>query len=979
MKSITFICDLRFISVTSAFILLFIATPGFASRGKKEVLSRANATEPHVISLAGKWKFQFDPKDIGIDEAWFRKTDFDDTIQLPSTTDEQKKGTEEPHQKGRFTRIHAYRGAAWYQIEVDIPQQWKGKRVVFSMERTKLTHVWCDGKLIGSNNSLITTQQYELQISAQPGRHVITVRVKNDADKNVPIRNSHQNNDGTQTNWNGILGKIQLKATDDIRIERLAVCPDIDNKKASVQVVFGGELKKAFAGNRTTGNVIVNARSWNTEKPHRLPPVRIPLKDIDENGTFSFELEIGENMQLWSEFDPVLYRLSVEVEGKSAGKKFVDKREVDFGMRKFNTIGTSFAINGKKTFLRGKHDGAVFPHTGYPPMELDEWMRILGIIKSYGINHIRCHSWCPPASAFEACDRLGIYLLPELPHWGTIGNNPKIVEGDVELKSTSADNTVEYLVGEGYRMLDEFGSHASFVMLEVGNELNGNREIVDEMVAGFRRHDSHRLYAGGANNFLTEPLLSPMDNFWTTTMTGGTYGAGVYKDTKGIEVRASYPNHNEGHVNNRLVGTDYDFSSGIKNISVPVIGHETGQYQVYPDYREIDRFTGVTRAYNFETFRDRLRKAGMLDQADDFFKASGALAVICYREEFESAIRTPNFGGFQVLDLQDFPGQGTALVGILNSHLESKGLVTPEKWREFCNEVVPLLRHQSFTWTNDQTFTTRALIANYGAADINQPARWVMKDSKGKEIAQGELPLKKIAQGEITELGRISVDLKSVTAPQKLEVTLAIPGTEYRNSYNIWVYPDYAEIKVPASVKIFTSLNNEAKEALHKGDKILILPEKEVLPTSIDGAFQTDFWCYAMFNRYDPPGTMGMLCDPKHPALSVFPTEFHSNWQWWRLLKYGRPVNLATLPGDYRPLIQVIDNVTTNRKLGVLFEAKVGKGSLLVCSMNLQNLQEYPEARQMYHSLLKYMDSKQFNPQKTLNIGQIETIIKDKK
>lgn len=233
----------------------------------------------------------------------------------------------------------------------------------------------------------------------------------------------------------------------------------------------------------------------------------------------------------------------------------------------------------------------------------------------------------------------------------------------------------------------------------------------------------------------------------------------------------------------------------------------------------------------------------------------------------------------------------------------------------------------------------------------------------------------KAVQGEITGLGEIAFNLNSVPAPQKLEITLVIPGTEYRNSYPIWVYPAEVNTAAPSSVKIFNSLSKEAKEALNKGEKVLILPNRDVLPTSIDGAFQTDFWCYSMFQKYNPPGTMGILCKPEHPALTEFPTEFHSNWQWWRLLKYGRPINMETLPDDYRPIIQVIDNVTLNRKLGVLFEAKVGTGSLLVCSMNLQNQQDHPEVRQMYHSLLKYMASDNFKPEKTLTIKEVGTVI----
>ena len=118
-----------------------------------------------------------------------------------------------------------------------------------------------------------------------------------------------------------------------------------------------------------------------------------------------------------------------------------------------------------------------------------------------------------------------------------------------------------------------------------------------------------------------------------------------------------------GHIQVGPPGTDKDYTREIKGVAVPVVSHEIGEYQVYPDYREIDKYTGVVRARNFEIFRDRLKQNGMLDQADDFFRASGALAVLCYREDIEAALRTRGFGGFQLLDLQDFSGQGTALVG----------------------------------------------------------------------------------------------------------------------------------------------------------------------------------------------------------------------------------------------------------------------------------------------------------------------------
>lgn len=951
----------RLVSIVCFCLCLFGNTVLFAGEA---------VTNERTISLAGIWTCRLDPENVGIAEKWFERKGVGQSISLPGTTDEQGLGTEEPKQTGRFTRIHAYRGAAWYYIEFEIPEQWDGKRVVFSMERTKVSKVWFDGDFIGGDSSLVATQRFVLSDAMAPGRHSLTIRVHNGDEERPPVGGNHQTSDGTQTNWNGILGDIKLVATDGVWIDNVQVYPDIEKKKAAVRISLGGD-KAHFSG-----KVVMNACSWNSRRKHVPNAVVGEIRKGEGADELVYELAMGDSVQLWSEFEPALYKLEVSLDGKARKKACNDYRMVDFGMRRFHTMGTNFAINGRKTFLRGKHDAAVFPHTGYPPMDVEEWMRILKIIKSYGINHIRCHTWCPPAAAFEACDRLGIYMLPELPHWGAVGKKSKAMDGDVEQKTDFSNETDRYLVKEGYRLLDEFGNHASFTMFEIGNELGGDRAAIARIISLFRQHDARHLYTGGANAFLGSPRQQPGEDFWTTTITGGRYGAGVYTGTEGFEVRSSFPQHKNGHVNNILKGTDYDYSSGIAHVTVPVISHENGQYQMYPNYKEIEKFTGVTRAYNFEIYRERLREAGMLDLAEDYFKASGALALLCYREDFESAIRTRGFGGFQVLDLQDFPGQGTALVGILDSYLDSKGLVTPEKFREFCNDVVPLLRHKKFTWTTGEEFYTQAVIANYGPDDIVEPVEWCMRESDGHIIASGILPLKKIVQGDLTDVGMISVDLSNVKAPQKLEITLLLPGTGYKNSYSVWVYPDGGNPVPGTGIRVFNSLSEEAKEILREGGKVLLLPRKDVMPTSIDGAFQPDFWCYSMFRKYNPPGTLGILCNPQHPALALFPTEFHSDWQWWRLLKYGRPIDMKTLPEDYRPIVQVIDNVTLNRKLGILMEAKVGKGKLLICSMDLQNQQKYPEGRQMYQSLLAYMGSEEFAPQKELKMSEVESIIK---
>jgi hypothetical protein len=650
---------------------------------------------------------------------------------------------------------------------------------------------------------------------------------------------------------------------------------------------------------------------------------------------------LEKESQCWDEFSPVLYNLDVELNAKTAKNNFNDQQEVTFGLREFKAKGTQFNINGKRTFLRGKHDACVFPLTGYPPMTVDGWLKVFNIAKSYGINHYRFHTWCPPEAAFDAADQLGIYMEPELPNWANFGD----------------PNHDDFCRAEGERILKTFGNHPSFVMLALGNELGGKQELMAPFVKHFREIDPRHLYAQGTNNWFG--MVDQNDDFW------------VSWQVRWQKIRGSYAAVDVplGHVQIGPPSTNKDYNSEIAGIKVPVISTEIGQYQVYPDYREIDKYTGVVRAKNFEIFRERLKQKGMLDLADDFFRASGALAVICYKEDIEAALRTRGFGGFQLLDLQDFPGQGTALVGILDAFMDSKELITPAQWRQFCCETVPLVRMSKFTWTTNETFIAKAQIAHYGPSDLNDVTGvWMLKNSKGDTLASGRLPAKNIPQGSIASLGEIQIPLKDCPAPAKFQLTLALEGTSFINSYNIWVYPDTVDTTA-GKVIISRKFDDATSQALASGKSVLLMPEANDLTNSIEGAFAPDFWNYGMFEKLAKerkvpisPGTLGILCDPNHPALAAFPTDFHSNWQWFHLLRNSRSMILDAMPDGLRPIVQVIDNCERAHKMAAIFEVKVGPGKLLVCSIDLPGRQDKPEARQLLHSLLEYMNSNRFSP-----------------
>ncbi len=918
---------------------LFVLSLGFLSAyGQPATEKDSQYTKgAKRLTLAGSWLFCLDPEGVGISERWYSR-ELKDTVTLPGTLAEKHKGTcAAPHANvAELSSEYPYEGVAWYQRTVGIPNEWQGSLCELYLERSKLTQVWLDDTCLGTSDALGVAQVYSIPVLT-PGSHRLTVRVDS---KTLPPSGSggHMITTSVQTKWNGLLGDLHIAARDPVWIQRLSVVPDVAHRTATVMLSIGNAT-----GQPRQGKITLAAAAFNVPEAEGLRTVTAEQQVVAAPGdsTVTVTVQLGAEALLWDEFRPALYRLSAVLEtGGEDGKRFRSAARTEFGLRQFGTRGSQFTINGRPVLLRGKHDAMAFPLTGYASMDVVEWTRVLSVAKAYGINHYRFHTCTPPEAAFQAADRVGLYLQPELYNFG----------------GAYRDGAAgEYNLAEAKRILSAYGNHPSFVMLALGNEIWEGRENRAKAVAALRAFDPTRLYAQGSNNEFGRPTLAAGDDYWTTART--------LADSADHAVRGSFSHADKplGHIQRLRPATTYDYRNAIAGVPVPVIGHEVGEYEVFPDFREVGKYTGAQRPWNFETFRMRLEAAGMLDQAAAFVAASGALAVQCYREEIETSLRTPGIGGFQLLDLQDFPGQGTALVGILNAFMECKGLVTPEAWRRFCGPVVPLARMGSYTWTTSQTFEAKIEVAQYGAGDLTaQPLAWTVTDRMGQVVGRGVLPVRDYPQGALVQAGAISLALAGLPAPARYDLKLRLGETGACNGYPLWLYPDRADTAVPASVAIRERWDDGTKALLAEGKTVLLLPATHAVP-GVEGFFTPDFWCYPMFRsicegakKPVAPGTMGLLIDAAHPALAAFPTSSHSEWQWWDLVTDSRAVVLDAAPAAYRPVVQVIDNFERNHKLGVLFEARVGSGLLLVCTLDLMHKQSSPVARQMLYSLLQY-------------------------
>ncbi|NGM69128.1 glycoside hydrolase [Natronolimnobius sp. AArcel1] len=916
-----------------------------------------------TISLSGPWTLRLDPDDEGYREN--PSDEVDGTIYLPGTTDEYGYGDPvNERSRDHLERTHRYEGPAWYRRTVTIPDEWAGKRVTLTLERTRPTEVWLDGERLGSRVCLSTPHVYEFPTDLERGEHDLAIRVDN-ADESMArtgVERSHAATEHTQTNWNGIVGEIRLDASPQVRIERVRTTPNLADNTVDLAVTLD-----ALSARPLEGTLTATARSVTDDEVHMPEPLERAISVnaaewTDGQTTLECTYDLGPDALTWDEFSPASYNLSISLAFETDTDSGVDEYETTVGLCAFEVGGTQFAVNGRTIILRGRTDCCVFPKTGYPPTTTAEWVEHMETAKSYGINHYRFHSWCPPTAAFEAADQVGIYLQPECSQWdfGT---------------SLVDDGDYDYYKREATRILETYGNHPSFVAFTLGNENKGDEERLNELVQQCREFDDRRLYAYGANNFLTAPRPGEADDFFIT--------ANVPEDPDADpETVARTPIRGTGHINDTPPSTTVDYEAELEAYDIPVIGHEIGQYQIHPDYDETRKYRGVLRARNLERFERSLADRFMAGRDTAFQEASGQLAISCYREDIEAALRTEGFGGFQLLGLQDFPGQGTAMVGVLDSFCESKGLLEAHEWRQFCAARVPLLSFDQYTFTTADTFVAEATFANYGPGAVTDAtAVWSITAPDGTDIATGIIECETLGQGALTTVGTINEALSDVDAPAELEVTLTVSGTdeadgsavEQTTSYPLWVYPETTEsVDDAAEITVVRRFNEDAQERLDAGETVLLLPEPSALRYSLEGAFQPDFWNYEVFKQNGKPGTLGLTTDSDHPLFDAFPTEGYADWQWWSLLRHSRPMILNDAPAEFEPAIQIIDTIYRNHKLGVYAETAVGDGKLAICTLDLSH--DDPAVRQFRHSLESYLTSEEFAPEASLSSGVLESL-----
>lgn len=914
-----------------------------------------------AIDLTGQWAFALDPDDRGTEERWFDH-DLAGEIAVPGSWEEQGIGVPPAEQIIGWTKRRAYEGVGWYRRTVAVPAAWDGARLWLQLDRVGWqSSVWVNGECAGHQESLSVPHRFDLTGLAKPGEaNHIAIRVANDV-RGVLNYEGHAHSRHTATNWGGIVGPVRLFATPATWLDHLAIFPDPARHQARCAIRILGtpgpaELRiAAYAGDVK----VAGATEAVTAGP--------------DGAAVELTLDLGAEARLWSDTDPFLHDLVVELTSEAG----TDRLRTRFGVREIATAGRKLVLNGQPLFLRGYVDCCIFPLTGYPPYRKDVYAAQFARAREYGFNHVRLHSWTPPAPFFDAADEAGMLVQTELPSWGNC-NDPSYLAG-----------AGAFLRREQARVIEALQHHPSLIIHCMGNELlqrapggafNRYSPFLNDLVATGRRLDPSRLYVdqSGFGTIPEDPQRETDLNVFHS-------------------FRGATPD------------TTATWSARVAGGRVPVIAHEHTQMDMYVRLAEEAKFTGIMAPSWIEQARQGLAAKGLLDQADRFVEASAALQVRCLKELFERMRRTPEMSGVQMLNLTDFPGQASALNGVLDVFWEEKGAISAADFRRFNDETVVLCACPRRTFPGGGWLEARLLVSHAGSCALQGILDWALLDG-AENLASGQAEARVMpgcAAWPLTEIAVRVPDDRPRALTLRCQLRTADRGQVAENEWSFWTFPTDRVTDVPGTVTARPSLGwlsdyypfiavDQARfldgarppsppldgvilsDALHaryvdamiNGATLVYLAENDELADGMRSRFESLFWSFLWFPD-QPNQTMGLLIDD-HPLLASIPHDAHADWQWYHLVDDATAIGMDALPGNLLPVVAGIDNWNRAKRLGYLFEARVGRGRFIMTTLKL--LEEYPrrpEGVHLFDALLRYVHTPAFAPTAELTLAHL--------
>lgn len=928
------------------------------NKQNKLVPARVNPVLVHSSerrrSLSGEWRFGLDPHDGGVQQGWFADPNvLTEKIQVPGCWQGQGFGHAGKDRIWDFQLSDqvfraTYEGTGWYGKLFSLPDDWRGQRIWLNFGGVHPSaEIWLNGKQLGSHSGPFIPFAFDITNLVHFPENLLTVRVY---EENRWLGFAYN----WQGHWSGLYRSVELTATGKYWLEKAWIYGDVDAEALRFRVKIGGQK----------------------ETPSQVT-LRISVKPIGGKEAASQELELESGQEkvfalpissplLWSPDHPNLYQVDAVLVG---GDEVLDAISERAGFVKLSTEGKHFLINSEPYYMRGSGDFAINPETGSPDTDREHWRKKLRVLRDYGYNYVRCQSYVPTPEYYDAADEVGLLVQGEMGMLGAwAGSSPWHIYSWPQ-PSPQYRQTLKWQWD--YVVMRDV-NHPSAAIYCMSNELS----------------------------FTPYPQTA-----WQ-----------CYRDTKkikpGVFVIWSDGTHYAVPPNifrKRKLPEDFiNAEASIDNkYSQPVIQHEFRWWSSYPDIRIKEKYRGAIRPYVIERAEEVAAKNNLSHLLPLMAKNSQRLQYVEARSKLEACRRDyPRLAGICHFNATD---AGFSPQGVLDEFSEPK-FVGATTWRRTWGDTVVLIDRDfaDRNLTAGEVLDCTFFISDFAHPPLKHPVlEWEFSFGNNQRLS-GELIFSH-RPCRTCRAGKIEVKIPDISHPQsaKLRATLREGSRSYSNEWNFWLFPKKVELPSPIAVyrspettwlrglkdiqrvnasglrnpgaprAVFSELVDEALvEYMRTGGRVILAGDEGLVRPFFPKLGLTIGRYFFLPPANYPPfedGSCGTIINA-HPMLGDFPHEGFADLQFYRLIAESPPLDLWPFRDcSSEPVIRALSAYYVCYPLAYLMEFAVGKGGLIISSLNLT--QKWPEARYLLAQILRYATSDQFQPKDNLSPSALQSIL----
>ncbi len=818
-------------------------------------------------------------------------------------------------------------GVGWYRRSLDVPHAWRDRQVTLHVG-TPVMEAWVylNGRQIAHHLGPATSFDVPLaphldfnRSSAQPAHSAneLIIAVSNLRDDRGGSRVR-----GYKGRSGGIFGPILLDVAGPARIADLLVYPSAN----------------------------LDTLHWNAELQGKLTPdaeLHWSVRDPASGSTVAQGQQLAASDLLhwttttldippWSDDQPHLVELLVTLHDRQ--HNVLDRRTQPFGLRRLTVDGTGLRLNGTPVYLRGVCEIAYYPETCTPPLDVQPYRDHIRRLKQLGFNWLRCHTWVPPEPYLQAADELGMLVQVEAP----VGYD--MFDWQAILRTCRRHpSVVIYCCGNEEQLTDakiDFLNQCAVQQKQLAPDALFNPQ---EAMRGIEYH-----FTGDDQpNLLHEPVTyNPikLDRLRAFSDVFGQYTLGQLSYTT-------------------LQGNHERIDRQLAIYRRPCLTHELGIIGCYLNLDLLSRYQGTRIGPDlFSKVRDALSAKGLLDRAPTYFRNSAAWQRLLRKDVCEMCRHCRLITGYDMLGANDSHWHRTGYpCGITDEFDQLKPGETPDDVVAHNGRSVLLIsRQRERALIAADRFQRDLSVSWFDPTPLKQGRlSWQMTTAAGpngappQTLLEGRQPIAPIQPGSLTRLVTIDAPLPNRARPTKATLTVELSGGDarIRNRWDYWLFPRVEPVQ-PSNVLLVDSLDQHALARLADGARVVMFGTKP---------FPTQRLTFQMNVTGRPNGILATVIE-RHPALADFPHDGYCDWQCSQMLADSASVLFSSLDVPFRPIIEVVNSYKNPQPQAALFQWRVGRGRLLICSLNLARPQTDPAAAYLRHCLLHYASGDAFEP-----------------